>query len=201
MYQPIENVVEGSSGGYILSPRNGRDGRLKGVELEGRVGLSRAWDAVARLLPIVPAPPVLEHIGISVNYSRVSSSVRVRTSTELDGSPIYREGPLQGQAATALNAGLFYGSDGFDGSIMYSAFGRRLAQVGAGAYPNSLPDIYEYPARGLDLTLGKRLSGWLQLKVSVENLLNDDVEFRQLDLITRRVNAGRSLSLSFNAKN
>ena len=30
LYEPIENVVEGSSGGYILSPRNGRDGRLKG---------------------------------------------------------------------------------------------------------------------------------------------------------------------------
>ena len=201
MYQPIENVVEGSSGGYILSPRNGRDGRLKGVEIEGRVGLSRAWNAVATLLPIVPAPGALEHLAVSINYSRVSSSVRVRTSTDENFIPVYREGPLQGQARTALNAGIFFGADGIDASILYSAFGRRLAQVGAGAYPNSLPDIYEYPAKGLDVTLGKRLGGWLQVKLSVENLLMDDVEFRQLDLVTRRSNAGRSFSLSFNAKN
>ena len=201
MYQPIENVVEGSSGGYVLSPRNGRDGRLKGVEVEGRIGFSRAWNAVATLLPIVPAPPVLEHFAVSLNYSRVSSSVRVRTTTDANFNPVYREGPLQGQAASALNAGLYFGADGIDGSILYSAFGRRLAQVGAGAYPNSLPDIYEYPANGLDVSFGKRVSNWLNVKLSIENILMDDVEFRQLDLVTRRSNPGRSFSLSFNAKN
>jgi hypothetical protein len=200
LFQPIENIVEGASGGYILSPRNGRDGRLAGFELEVRTGFRRVWDALDRLLPVPGSTSALDRWALSANYSRVESSVRVRVSTDPTGHPIYREGPLQGQSSYALNLGVYYGTARTEGAILYSAFGNRLAQVGAGAYPNALPDIYEVPLQSLDATFAKRINHLFQLKLSVENLLDRSVEFRQLDKVTRRVSPGRSYGLSLNLK-
>ena len=193
--QPIENVVEGSSGGYVLSPRNGRDGRLYGVELEARVGFRRVADLVGGMLNMEGAS-ALDPWAFSVNYARVHSSVRVRTTTDANGAPVYREGPLQGQSTYSLNTGVFYGTEGLEGSLVLSAFGQRLAQVGAGAYPSSLPDIYEYPPISLDLSLTKRLSPGLGLKFTAENLLDRATEFRQLDQVTRRYQSGRVIAIS-----
>jgi hypothetical protein len=198
--QPIENVVEGSSGGYVLSPRNGRDGRLYGFELEARVGLGRVVGLA--LMPFGhEATSGLAPFAIGVNYSRVESSVRVRTTTDINGDPVFREGPLQGQSTYSINTGLYYGTDGLQGSLVLSAFGERLAQVGAGAYPSSLPDIYEHPPVTLDFSMTKRISPGLGLKLTAENLLDQETEFRQLDQVTRRYQSGRVIALSLGMRN
>jgi hypothetical protein len=120
--------------------------------------------------------------------------VRVRTTTAADGSPIYRKGPLQGQSTFSLNLGLFYGSNSLQSTLMMSQFGERLAQVGAGAYPSSLPDIYEHPMTSLDWTMSKSIGSKASLKVSAENLLDDHITFVQLGQLVRRYNPGRSFS-------
>ena len=198
LFEPIENVVLGSSGGYILSPRNGIDGRVRGVELEARVGTARIWNAAARLLPMSESPAELDHWALSVNYSRVASSVRVRTTTDESGTPVYRKGPLQGQSSYSLNAGIYYGSEMMDGSLLVSSFGQRLAQVGAGAYPSSLPDIYEHPPLTVDMTVSRQILSGFRVKLSLENLLDRATEFRQLDLVTRRYRTGRTVSVAMN---
>ena len=200
LFQPIENIVLGSSGGYILTPRNGRDGRVRGVEVEARVGASRLWEAAARVLRIAERVPALDSWGLSVNYARVESSVRVQTSLGKNGAPYYREGPLQGQSTYSLNAGVYYGSENMDGSLLLSGFGERLAQVGAGATETSLPDIYEHPPLTLDLTLSRRILGTTRVKLSAENLLDRATEFRQLDKVTRRYRSGRTLSLTMSLR-
>ena len=194
--RPIESVVEPTSGGYSLFPRNGHVGRLNGTEFEMRIGAARIWDTVAKVFPLIEAPNTLQHFGLTANYSRVRTSVRVRVATADDGSDIEREGPLNGQSSYSLNLGCYYGSKAFEGSILYTAFGRRLSQVGAGQYPNKLPDIYEYPLQSLDLTLSKDIAG-MRLKLSAENLLNDVVEYRQGDEIARRYLPGRVYALAF----
>jgi outer membrane receptor for ferrienterochelin and colicin len=185
MPRPIESFVQGSSGGYVLSPKNGMDGKLTGVELEARLGLSTLWKLDA-----------FEHLAFNVNYTRVESSVRVQITTDAAGNPVYREGPLGGQSTYALNAGIFYANGSYDGSLLVSAFGKRLAQVGAGQFPNSLPDIYEHPMKSLDLTVGRKLNSSLRLKLAAENLLDGKTEFVQLDKITRVGRPGRAGSLS-----
>jgi outer membrane receptor protein involved in Fe transport len=198
---PIESFVQGSSGGYVLSPKNGDAGRVTGLELETRLGLSTLWRALDRALPFSGGPlPSLERWAFFVNYTRVKSSVRVAISTDAAGNPVYRVGPLGGQSTYALNAGVTFGSDAVDGSLLMSAFGRRLAQVGAGQYPSSLPDIYEYPLRSLDLTLGKRINSALRLKLTAGNLLNSTSEHRQLDKITQIDRPGRSYSIGIQWK-
>lgn len=201
LFEPIENVVEGSSGGYILSPRNGQDGRLQGVELEARLGIRRIWDALDRIAPLPASNAFLDHWAVSGNLSRVDSSVRVRTSSDGNGNPVYRKGPLQGQSSYSLNAGLYYGADRYEGALLYTAFGTRLAQVGAGAYPAGLPDIYEHPLQSLDMSVARRINHAFQLKITGENLLDRSAEFRQLDQVTRRVSPGRAYSISIQAKN
>jgi len=200
LFQPIESVVLGSSGGYILTPRNGRDGRVRGVELEARLGGSRIWDAAARLLPIAASPSALEHWAVSMNYSRVASSVRVQTRLDGNGNRFYREGPLQGQSSYSLNAGLYYGSGGMEGSLLLSSFGKRLAQVGAGASQTSLPDIFEHPPLTLDLTASRSIGPSVRLKISAENLLDRATEYRQLDQVTRRYRTGRTLALAMSLR-
>jgi hypothetical protein len=200
LFQPIENVVLGSSGGYILTPRNGRDGRVRGVELEARIGTARIWNALARILPISDSPNGLDRWAISMNYARVESSVRVQTRLDGSGNPFYRKGPLQGQSTYSLNAGLYYGSGSADASLLLCAFGKRLAQVGAGATQTSLPDIYEQPPLGLDATFSHQLFPSVRVKISAENLLDRATEYRQLDQVTRRYRTGRTLALAMSLR-
>jgi outer membrane receptor protein involved in Fe transport len=200
LFQPIENIVEASGGGYILSPQNGRDGRLKGVELEARAGFRRFWDGLDRLLPLPKSTSAYDRFALTANYSRVESSVRVQITTDPTGAPIYRVGPLQGQSSYSLNLGTHYGSEALEASILYAAFGNRLAQVGAGAYPNSLPDIYEIPLKSLDFTLSKHISHTFRFKFSVENILDSTNEFHQLDKVTRRVQPGRAFGFTLDLK-
>jgi hypothetical protein len=77
-----------------------------------------------------------------------------------------------------------------------SAFGRRLAQVGAGQYPSSLPDIYENPMKSLDLTIGRKLGSSMRVKLAAENLTDSQTKFVQLDKITRIGRPGRAGSIS-----
>jgi outer membrane receptor protein involved in Fe transport len=198
--RPIENIVLGSSGGYILQPVNGVDGRLRGFEVESRLGVGRVWDVFSDAFKLKRAGKGIDRWAINFNYSRIESSVRVKTSNDANGNPIYRDGPLQGQSSYALNAGLFYGTSDVQGSLMYNSFGPRLAQFGAGAYPASLPDIYEYPPTSLDFTLSKRVGQFFSLRLSGENLLNKPTKFTQLGLVTREYNGGRTFTLTMNIK-
>lgn len=200
LFQPIESIVLGSSGGYILMPRNGRDGRVRGLELETRIGIARIWDAAARALSMGEHSGGLERWALSMNYARVESSVRVQTRLDGNGAPFFREGPLQGQSTYSLNAGLYYGSNAMDASLLLSSFGKRLAQVGAGATQSSLPDIYEHPPLSLDMAVSRNLFGPARVKVSAENLLNRATEFRQLDKVTRRYRSGRTVSVAMSLR-
>jgi hypothetical protein len=200
LYQPIESVVLGSTGGYITKPRNGRDGRLEGVEVEARLGVRTIYDAADRLLPLPESGPLLDRWALSVNYARVNSNVRVQSTVDDAGLPVFREAPLQGQSTYSLNLGLYYGTEAFDATILLSTFGERLAKFGAASFGGNLPDIYEHPPVGLDLTMSRRIAGGLRLKLSGENLLDESSEFRQLDLVTRRSSSGRAVSLSLSVR-
>jgi hypothetical protein len=101
--------------------------------------------------------------------------------------------PLNGQSTHATNIGLFYGTARLDGALLYKDFGRRLASFSL----TELPDVYEHPACGLDLSLGVNIRRSSRLKLSAENLLDESVEYRQGDLVTRSWSPGRKIGLQF----
>lgn len=183
--RPIESSLQIAGGNKLKIPVNGRDGRLKGFELEARAGLARAWKGLRRL-------------AASANYSRVSSKARLQSSVDDGGNPVYTEAPLQGQSSHSLNLGLYYDDGSFlDAALLFGSFGKRLSERGVSGTPGApLPDVYEYPPLGLDMTVGCKVGRGVRAKLSVENLLERGTEYRQLDKIQRRTDPGRSLSLS-----
>ncbi len=183
--RPIESSLQGAGGNKVKIPVNGRDGKLKGVELEARSGLSKVTRHLRRW-------------AASANYSRVSSSAKLRASIDDNGAPIYTEAPLQGQSTYSLNLGLYY-DDGswLDGALLLGSFGKRLSERGVSGTPGApLPDVYEYPPLSLDTTLGFKVGRGLRAKIAVENMLERGAEYRQLDKIHRRTDPGRSFSVS-----
>ena len=189
--QPIEKYVEPDVANYRLLPLNGLDGELLGTEVEIRATLARAWTTVVRPFRRTPAPAGLERWGVGFNWSRVESEVRLPVSGRIATTP------LNGQSSHTTNVGLFYSSPRLDGSLMYQEFGARLATFGLGV----LPDVYEYPLRGLDLTLGWNVNQSFRLKLFAENLLDESEELRQGEMLVQRWSPGRRLGLTMAYKN
>jgi hypothetical protein len=194
--RPLVKMVEASSGTYLLRPQNAERGKLYGVEIEARLGVGNAWRAVDAALPFFAAPRFADRWAVTANYSRVETETEVLISKAADGERVIWTGPLVSQAGHAVNLGLFYASGGFEGSMNFAAFGKRLAQIGAGQYPNKMPDIYEYPMKSLDLVVNQRVSSWLRARLAAENLLDDEVEYLQADNVTRSYRPGRTVSFS-----
>ncbi len=188
--RPIEKLVKTDVGGnYSLTPFNAQHGHVTGIEAELRTTLAGAWSFAGRPFGVRKAPKLLDHWGVSFNYSRVRSEVLIA----LEGADFERRTPLNGQSTHATNVGLFFGSSRVDGAILYKDFGRRLAFFGGFS---ALPDVYEIPPRGLDITLGVNASKFLRFKLSAENLLDDDVLFIQRQAVAQRYSNGRRIGLS-----
>lgn len=179
-YKKIEDPIERSvfaSAGLIYKPFNGAGGTLKGMEFDSRLSLSRLT-------------PRLNGLGLSSNLTLVKSETeRNAGSVETSASR-----PLEGQSPYVLNLGVFYASPtgGTQASVLYNVFGRRLAGVGA----FGLPDTYEMPRHSLDTTVSHAATGG-RLKLSLENLLDDDYRTEQEGLLVSRSKRGRSVSLSY----
>ena len=186
MKDPIERSVQGGSV-VTYMPINAKSGYLRGAEGELRVGLGRLASGLTPL-------------GLSVNYARISSETNISGF----GVDTKSHRPLQGQSSYVLNTGLFYSTaeGGTTASLLYNISGRRLS--GVGVY--GLPDIYEEPRSVIDMTIAHNLRG-AKLKLSLENLLDDEVRFEQKQaavpglteaksLLTHSSREGRSISLS-----
>lgn len=186
--RPIEKALDADVTGYRLTPRNGVRGELTGTEVEVRAGAGSAWRFVTRPFGTSRRPGRLDDWGVTFNWTRVVSEVDV----------VLRNGaskttPLNGQSTHATNVGLFYGTRHVDAALLYKDFGRRLTSFSL----TQLPDIYEHPGRGLDFSLGWNLRRTTRIKVSAENLLDESIEYRQGELVTRRWSPGRTVGLQF----
>jgi outer membrane receptor protein involved in Fe transport len=185
--RPITKFVRPNVGGYALAPQNGRTGTLYGWEGEVRVSLVSVWSAMDWLFELGPSPSGLRTWSFVVNYSNIHSEVDV-----LNSRNEWITIPFAGQSTYSLNTGLFYKRAKWEGAVLYKSFGPRLEAFGFG----SLPSIYEYTAKELDLTLIYNMSPRVFLKLGAENLLNEATVFRQGGKITQEYQSGRTIGLS-----
>lgn len=180
--QPIEKVTWTDTGSRKLEPRNGDVGLLRGVELELRTTLGDVFQFLGR--PIEGTPHrFFYRWGIAFNHARIHSEVVINDAQTTIMNP------LNGQSDRTTNLGLFYGGEKLEGAILYKDFGRRLHSVGLGR----LPDIYEYPPRSLDLSLGLDLGSGFGVKLGAENLLDENIELLQGDLPVMSYRTGTKL--------
>lgn len=183
---PLQKFVNPTVTGYRLSPFNGTDGNLYGFEVDGRMNLGSAWEGLDWALDLGPSPDVLRYLSLTANYSRIYSAVTINEGNEEVTNR------FTGQSSYSANAGLFLETRRVSGSVAMSAFGKRISAFALGRLPN----ILEYPPTSLDLTLGYDLSASTSLKLSGENILDAETQFKQGNEITQAYKRGSKWGLS-----
>lgn len=172
---PIEKVFVISTGQNDRSYENASFARNFGLEIEYRTSLEIISQSLDNFLLIS-------------NYSRIWSEIE---ETNRGTGKTFR--PMQGQSPYVINLILNYSNTELDlsASISYNRFGKRIFETANFAGD----DIYEFPRNLLDLTISKRISSSIELKLTVKDLLAEKFEFYEDDLLIRSFNANTKLSL------
>jgi len=169
---PIEQVVQATAQ-LRTSYDNALGAVNKGFELEARKELTRYFFAAA-------------------NYTLVDSQIELsRGAGEVQTS---LDRPLAGQSENLFNAILEVRapSAAFSGRVLYNYFGDRISDVGS----LGLPDIIEEGRSRLDLVFSKDI-GHSTVRVSLDNLLNNEHLYTQGGEIQRRFEIGRKITFQF----
>jgi outer membrane receptor protein involved in Fe transport len=187
-YKSLQNAIEQVivSGVALNAERtfsNAEQATNYGFEVEARKNL----DFIAESL---------KSTTISANYTRVKSSVDVKTTE----STLAREGkPLQGQSAYSVNLGLSSSIPRVmtNVGLFYNRLGSRIIEVAT----NFDDDILEEARNVLDMTVTQPLfNGRYELKFSVRNMLSEDQIFTQAKDMIRRNQEPTSYSIGFSIK-
>lgn len=177
--KPIEPTILPTSRG-VLSYLNAEGASNTGVELEGRKSLSFVHKA-------------LTDFGVLANVTVLHSRVTLDRSKV--GLLTNAERPLAGQSPFVANIALDYDNakTRTRARLLYNISGARISQVGM----NGLPDTYEQPRNVLDLSVAQGIGEHVDLKLSIENILDAPYRFTQGDssdaMTTNRYVLGRSL--------
>jgi TonB-dependent receptor len=168
--KPIERVIL-SSAQPIATFQNADNARNIGLELEAGHELGR-------------------HFFANANYTFVDS--RITILPELTTTQTSNERPLAGQSKNLFNFAFEGTAGGFAARVLFNYFGDRIYDVGA----NAAPDIIEQGRGSLDLVLSQRYRG-LNIRLTLENLTDNDFEFTQGTEVPRFYKLGRTIALSF----
>ncbi len=146
---------------------------LIGIELEGRKDIS-------------------DRLRLNSNFSYILSQVNYAEGAAV-GRQANLERSMYGQSPYTFNVNAFYNMPSIESdlSVSFNTFGKRISAVGNNEQPD---DEFEQPFNKLDVTFTKKF-GNASLNASVENLLGDDVHFKQGGVTTNRYEIGTSFSL------
>jgi outer membrane receptor protein involved in Fe transport len=172
---PIEQVAANADQGDATF-RNASSADLVGGEIEARTSLGIL-------------APALRDLRVGANVAAMWSSVELAPGSELNTS---QERPMYGQSPYVVNLNLEYANPKIlDVNLLYNVIGKRITDVGV----DRVPDTYEQPFHRLDIVASRRLGADLKLKLSVANLLSQDVELTQSNVVVSSYQPGVSFSL------
>ena len=185
---PIESKAVVGTSGSTFSFANAYQSDVAGVELEVKKSFVNAKNYF------------FKHFGLLANASYIYSKVNL--GKENVGQSDNR--PLQGQSPYSINAGIFFEDKelGLQANLLYNVIGKRIAFVGT----DDNPDIYEMPRHTLDFNIQYRFKKNVELSLSANDLVNQDVLFlqdgnrdkkwnRKTDQIFQQYNPGQTISL------
>lgn len=172
--KPIETTIIPTGRG-VVSYQNAKGAVNTGVELEARTGL----DFLSRYA---------KELSLLGNLTFVHSKVELDAAQ--GGIQTSTERPLAGQSPYVLNVALDWTHDKTKtrARVLYNIQGERIAQVGT----RGLPDVYEQPRHLVDLSVAQGLGEHVDLKLSVDNILNVPVKFLQGDEIVSSYRVGQT---------
>jgi outer membrane receptor protein involved in Fe transport len=157
---PIEIAFGLRSAGDNTTPINAYKAQTYGLEFEFRRSLlNKNFNGGG-------FRKILSNTDVIINASLIQSIVE--TAKNVPDSLIR---PMMGQSPYVLNLILSYTNpdNKISFNLAYNRMGPRIIFIGDNIQNFS---IYELPRDILDITLGKEFNKWLQLDVSVQNLLN-----------------------------
>jgi TonB-dependent receptor len=111
----------------------------------------------------------LRRISFLFNGALIRSKIQIDTS-DPNLANLDRNRAMQGQSPYVANAGVYYNDieRGFQVSVQYNVFGKRIYAVGDDSNPNQ----YEMPRNQIDLTISKQLGEHFELKFGIQDILN-----------------------------
>lgn len=193
-HKNIEDAIEqvALSGIAFTNPQltwnNADEARNTGIELELRKSFGFIHES-------------LSPFSFSANYTWLESESVVKG----DSLRSAKKGRLQGQSPYVINAGLSYDNTtlGTSVTLLFNRFGPRILEVTNrdpnSTEPSARPDFIEQPRSQLDLSIAQTFLTRFEARLTLKNLLGEDVVFTQAG-VPSRVNyrsAGGSLSISW----
>lgn len=164
--KPIESVSTAGNG-FVndeITYLNTDRAKVYGLELEMRTSLD-----------FIPSP-LFRYLSVVGNATILKSQVSISESLRSLNRAYPADRPLQGAAPYTINIGLYYDNTntGTQVSALYNVIGQRLV-LAATALSNY--SLYEMPRHVIDLSITQRINRRLQIKIGVQDLLNQP--FRQ----------------------
>ncbi len=206
LQHPIEQVRNDQSGTVDFMPTNisywnADKATVYGVEAEVRKSLS-----------FIPGN-FFRNLSVLLNGAIIQSRA-TKTGDSADYSA-FRNRPLQGQAPYVLNTGLFYENAGWGlkASATYNVSGTTIYAVstvstkdahgngtGIGGYPSSQsfirPNLIELPRHLVDLSVTQRLFRSLNVKLNLQNLLDESVRIAEDQDYNNKYTAEKSTGIT-----
>ncbi|MBT9393286.1 TonB-dependent receptor [Hymenobacter sp. NST-14] len=179
--RPVESIILEATGDLLtLGYVNARQAYDYGLEVEARKTFAESSSAVLRRL------------GVVFNASLIKSNVRL--DEEANSSQIQNRA-LQGQSPYVINTGLFYQDDerGWQTSVQYNVIGPRIAFVGN----RDNGSLYEVPRNVLDLTVTKTVARRLDVRVGIQDVLNQPTRLVRDNDFNQRVTSADPVFSSF----
>jgi TonB-dependent receptor len=159
---PIENYIRQGADNPIYTFSNALYAQNYGAEVELRKSLDN-----------VSSSRFVKNLSLVFNAALISSKVDLGAAVTSQDAVR----PLQGQSPYLVNMGLYYSSvdKSLSVSALYNIVGRRIFIVGDRVNPT----VYEMPRHALDLTVSKKISEKMEIRLGVQDVLNYEYSFIQ----------------------
>lgn len=160
---PIEANIDPGTDDPIFFYNNADNAQNYGVEFEARKSIAPA-----------ASNRILRNTSVILNATYIYSVIHLKNGASLAEKDTR---PMQGQSPYIINAGLFYNDEetGLQVNVQYNVFGKRIVFVGV----PTKPTWWEMPRNLLDLTISKRVSSKVDLRLGVSDLLNSKIVIRE----------------------
>src|SRR6218665_21603 len=156
----IENAIRYDGSGIAFTVAKAPKAYSRGVEVEVRKTMTGFNSRV------------LDDVTLIFNGALIQSDVVTGTA----GNVASRS--LQGQSPYLVNLGVFYNGkkNGWQANALYNVIGKRIFVIG----DNQLSaNVYEMPRHVIDLNLSKQISARIQLRLTIQDLLNQPFRLMQ----------------------
>lgn len=158
----------------------------------------------------------LDFIGLK-DFSWTFNGALIKSKVKFEKGSKEEDRPMQGQSPYLINTGIFYQNQelGLNAAVLYNRIGKRIIGVGrsvgttGGEDTSNIPNSYEMPRNGIDLSVGKKFGNW-EVRASVRDLLAEKVYFKQFgevihngtkieyEEVTKEYKPGRNFGVTVN---